>query len=262
LDATSCLSLRLTCAGLRDLVESWRPTFKPSGHSSKIYSAKECPVCGDWACTLQEVGKQVTWTCEDAEPGSQVCTRTFCCHGCECANACCCPGKEVCLCDCHKDICVLLTNPIGTVSAAAKFSLVKFKAWPDVLEVEEQLVTRDVVQCRRAVQAFVDPGTKRIRAPEDKEEQEVLCHVPLEPGHVILQVCENEAFHTYSGLILCHARNEAARLAAKWVLAYPDPDGVFTDAHATSLAVREALTTGVSVSVNTATFELSFKIIN
>jgi len=76
LDATSCLSLRLTNTRFRDLVGSWRSTFRVRGHSTRIYRARECPDCGDWACTLQEVGKQVTWVCNVPDQDSRVCTRT------------------------------------------------------------------------------------------------------------------------------------------------------------------------------------------
>jgi hypothetical protein len=140
---------------------------------------------------------------------------------------------------------------------STKFALIRFSTWPSVPEVEAQLVTRDRLQCLRAVEALVDLVTNRIRAPV--EDRDLLCFVPVDPGHIFLRVFENEALHTFDGLILCSSRNEAIRLARKWIFTYPQDE---LDAHTTSLEVRDALTTGDSVIVNSGKFEVEFKIIN
>lgn len=220
LNATSCVSLRLVDRRFRDLVESWRQAKLLSGQSCKIYHTRACLDCGDWACTIQEVGMKVTWICSYAKPGETTCHKRFCCHGCDCSQACCCPGGD-CPCDCHRDIAVLLANPVPS-SVPARFAVVKL-AYPGPPEV--RLVTRDQIQHERLVEALVDAETKLIRPNLD----DVSCFVPLEAGGVILQVHEFEALHDSYGLVLCDTRDEAAKRAASWFKSFPqdefDPEG-------------------------------------
>ena|ERR1700761_5677823 len=68
-----------------------------------------CPICKQRACESQNISYIHLYRCSKSKDNELLCNFVDCCHGCSCKLSGCCPNM-MCLCDCHKDDNILLSN--------------------------------------------------------------------------------------------------------------------------------------------------------